>query len=43
VPNAGGILWEFMGSGGPERMRGRIGGQMLDVLELPPWVGGSRS
>jgi catechol 2,3-dioxygenase-like lactoylglutathione lyase family enzyme len=38
VPNAGGVLWEFMGSGGPQRMRDRMGESLLDVLELPPWL-----
>jgi catechol 2,3-dioxygenase-like lactoylglutathione lyase family enzyme len=43
MPHAGGILWEFMGSGGPERMRARLGDRILDVLELPPWPDGGRS
>lgn len=43
LPNAGGVLWEFMGSGGPDRMRERFGDAILDFMEMPPWLGAGQS
>lgn len=38
LAGAGGVLIEFMGSGGPERLRERIGEDILNILSLPPWL-----
>jgi catechol 2,3-dioxygenase-like lactoylglutathione lyase family enzyme len=40
---SGGVLIEFMGSGGPQRMRERIGDDIANVLSMPPWIEESRS
>lgn len=43
VPQAGGVQIEYVGPGGPARMRETIGAEFDKIITSPPWVAASRS